>query len=152
MGAWVYKSPQNTTKPAETVTQAAKPEQTTAKALDISIKDAITKGNIEAVKQRLAAGTDVNAKDKDGRTPLHFATGKGHKEIAELLIASGADVNAKDLPGKGRTPLHSAAEGGHREIAELLIAKGARLISFEAHELSSIWGDEPKRSISPAQE
>ena len=28
----------------------------------------------------------------------------------------------------------------------------ARLISFEAYELGSIWGDEPKRSISPAQE
>ena len=139
-------------KPAETVTQAAKPEQTTAKAPDISIKDAITKGNIEAVKQHLAAGTDVNAKDKDGRTPLYYSAHEGHKEIAELLIASGADVNAKDFLSRGRTPLHSAAEGGHREIAELLIAKGARLISFEAHELSSIWGDEPKRSISPAQE
>jgi ankyrin repeat protein len=30
-------------------------------------------GNIEAVKQHLAAGTDVNVKEKHGMTPLHFA-------------------------------------------------------------------------------
>ena len=33
------------------------------KAPDISLFDAAMKGNIEAVKQHLAAGTDVNAKD-----------------------------------------------------------------------------------------
>jgi len=38
---------------------------------DISMYDAAEVGNIEAVKQHLAAGTDVNAKDKDGWSPLH---------------------------------------------------------------------------------
>jgi len=38
---------------------------------DISIIDAVFDGNIEAVKQHIAAGTDVNAKDNRGRTPLH---------------------------------------------------------------------------------
>ena len=90
---------------------------------DISIHDAVGTGNIEAVKQHLAAGTDVNAKaDENGWTPLHGAALSGHKEIAELLIAEGADVNADD--GGGGTPLHRAAAAGHREIAELLIAKG----------------------------
>ena len=37
---------------------------------DISIYDAVEDGNIEVVKQHLAAGTDVNAKVKDGSTPL----------------------------------------------------------------------------------
>ena len=37
---------------------------------DISIHKAAHKGNIEAVKQHLAAGTDVNAKDDVGGTPL----------------------------------------------------------------------------------
>ena len=63
------------------------PEPPTAKAPDISIHDAIEKGNIEAVKQHLAAGTDVNAKIEGGGTPLHIATHLSHKEIAELLIA-----------------------------------------------------------------
>ena len=37
-------------------------------------------GNIEAVKQHLAAGTDVNAKDGI-QTPLHYAASIGQKEI-----------------------------------------------------------------------
>ena len=76
-------------------------------APDLSIHDAAEKGNLEAVKQHLAAGTDVNAKDEDGWTPLHEAAIKGQKEIAELLIDKGADVNAKDK--NGRTPLCKAA-------------------------------------------
>ena len=57
---------------------------------DRALFDAADKGNIEAVKQHLAAGADVNAKTMWGRTPLHWATAEGHKEIAELLIAEGA--------------------------------------------------------------
>jgi len=77
-------------------------------------------GNIEAAKQAIANGIDVNAEDDDGRTPLHRAAWRGHKEVVELLIANGADVNAKD--GMGATPLHLAAT---KEIVELLIAAGA---------------------------
>ena len=69
------------------------------------------------------SASDVNWKDQNGKTLLHYAAWKGHKEIAELLIANGADVNAKD--DKGGTPLHVAAWEGHKEVAELLIAKGA---------------------------
>jgi ankyrin repeat protein len=107
----------------ELVAEAAKPEPPTGKAPDISIHDAAWDGNIEAVKQHLAAGTDVNAKDKNGWTPLHAAAFEDHKEIAELLIAKGADVNAKNK--NGWTPLHFAALEDHKEVAELLIAKGA---------------------------
>ena len=52
-----------------------------------SLHHAAIDGNTEAIKQHLAAGADVNAKDKWENTPLHFAAYKGHKEIAELLIA-----------------------------------------------------------------
>ena len=55
--------------------------------------------NIEAAKQAIADGSDVNAKDQNGRTPLQIAALKGHKEVAELLIAEGADVN-EIAPGK----------------------------------------------------
>ena len=89
----------------------------------ISIHQAAKDGNIEAVKQDLADGTDVNAKDDKGRTPLHDAAEEGQKEIAEMFIAAGADVNAKN--NLGGTPLHEAAASGHKEIVELLVTKGA---------------------------
>ena len=87
------------------------------------IHDAARKGDIEAVKQHLAAGRNVNAKDDKGRTPLHRAAREGHKEVAELLIANGAYVNAKDKEGK--TPLYHAARWGHKNTTALLIAAGA---------------------------
>tara|TARA_B110000438_G_scaffold224668_1_gene218515 strand:+ start:200 stop:568 length:369 start_codon:yes stop_codon:yes gene_type:complete len=72
----------------------AKPEPPTAKAPDISIQEAAYEGNIEAVKQHIADGADVNAENQHGLTPLYAATAGGHKEIVDLLIANGANVNA----------------------------------------------------------
>ena len=91
-----------------------------------TLRKACKKGDIEAVKQHLAAGADVNAGGVFGKTPLHLAALKDHKEIAELLIANGADVNAKQAV-EGETPLHLAAMGGHKEIVELFITNGADL-------------------------
>ena len=100
----------------------AKPEPPTAKAPDISIHIATRSSNIEAVKQHLAAGTDVDARDEGG-VPLRYAAETGHKELVELLIANGADVNAKGELGE--TPLHDAAQADQKEIIKLLIANGA---------------------------
>ena len=91
----------------------------------VDIHKAAKEGNIEAVKQHIAAGTDVNAKDEFEWTPLHCAAYKGNSEIVELLIANGADVDAKDE--YGRTPLHRAARYGFKEVAELLITNGANV-------------------------
>jgi len=112
-------------KPVEPVVEAAQTEPPTAKAPDISILYAAGTGNIEAVKQHVAAGTDVNAKNKYGRTPLHYAAGEGHKEIAELLIGEGADVNAKDRFG-GETPLDVAIMKKEIEIGALLSSHGGK--------------------------
>jgi len=91
---------------------------------DISIHEAAKKGNIEAIKQHLAAGTDVNAKDKFGGTPLHAAAYWGHKEIVELLIAEGAEVNAKN--SFSDTPLDRAIRLGQTETADLLRYHGGK--------------------------
>ena len=69
------------------------PEPPTAKAPDISIGDAAFKGNIEAVKQHLAAGTDVNSKDGDGDTSLDWANARRHTETADLLRKHGAKTS-----------------------------------------------------------
>jgi ankyrin repeat protein len=111
-------------KPTEPVAEASQPEPQTAKAPDISIHDAAVMGNIEAVKQHLAAGTDVEVKDNNGFTPLHIAT----REVAELLIAKGADVNAIVASGQyeGKTPLDAAIQVGRPEVADLLRKHGGK--------------------------
>ena len=86
-------APPTESKPVEPVAEAAQPEPPTVKARDISIHDAVRTGNIEAVKQHIAAGTDVNAKDVTGRTPLDSATNPNNPnasaELADLLRKHG---------------------------------------------------------------
>ena len=93
-----------------------------AKAPNNLIHKAAEEGNIEAVKQHLAAGWDVNAKDKDGWTPLQHAVFS--KEVVELLIANGADVNVQD--NDGWTLLHFGRDN-FVPVAELLIENGAKI-------------------------
>ena len=88
---------------------------------DRSIHAAARFGFIKEVKQHIAAGTDVNAKQVDGMTPLHQAAEWGYTEVAALLIAEGADVNAKDEDGE--TPLDMAK---YRETADLLRKHGGK--------------------------
>ena len=55
-------------------------------------------------------GSNVDAQDKQGETPLHSAityvrqNSEGHEQILRLLLQSGANVNVKDQ--YGWTPLH----------------------------------------------
>ena len=91
----------------------------------VDIHEGARTENIEAVKQAIADGADVNAKANDGWTPLHWAAWKSHKEIAELLIANGADVNAKN--DVGDTPLDYWAEmNTEGETADLLRKHGGK--------------------------
>ena len=99
---------------------------------DISIHEAVRKGNIEAVKQHLDSGTDVNLKgDQMKWTPLHWAAYWGHMEIAEILLSAGADVNAYNPSGainekdyNRGTPLNIATIQGHQVVANLLRKHG----------------------------
>ena len=105
------------------------------------LQQSVTDGNVEAVKQHLADGADVNVKDEArGLTPLHFATQNGQKEIFELLIADGADVNAK--MNNGMTPLDCSALippiSNKTEIVDLLSKHGS--------EASGVFGQAIKES------
>ena len=89
---------------------------------DITIHQAVLRNNIEVVKQHLAAGTDVNVKNRGGQVPLHQAAMRGYKEIVELLLAKGADVNAKSWDG--RTPVDYAIR--KEELADLIRKHGGK--------------------------
>ena len=92
---------------------------------DRALMTAARDGNIEVVKQHLAAGTDVNAKTGSGWTPLHYAAREGHKEITDLLLTNGADVNAKN--DEGGTPLDWAeCCADKKETADLLRKHGGK--------------------------
>jgi cytohesin len=107
-----------------------------AKGADISFHAAARIGDLVIVENIIQDGTDLNAKDASGKTPLHYAVQYDHKDIVELLISKGANVNIKD--DDGNTPGHVALGENKRSILELLIAKGANIVSIH---LSAYQGD-----------
>ena len=96
------------------------PEPPTTKAPEISIHKAAYQGNIDAVRQQIAAGTDVNTQDDSGWTPLHWAASKVHNKTAKLLIEEGADINVVNKDGLA--PLDYA----ENQIFGVLIDNGAK--------------------------
>src|SRR5215467_6389382 len=78
----------------------------------------------DVVQLLLAAGANVNAKDRFSCTPLHYAVRWGrNKAVAESLLGRKAKVNTKDICGE--TPLHWVAVFWHKDVAELLLANKA---------------------------
>ena len=86
----------------------------------IDIHGAVLTGNLEAVKQHIEAGTDINQKEAmSGATPLMSAATFNKPEIAKVLINANADLSVKS--NDGGTALHTAAFFGRIEIVQLLI-------------------------------
>lgn len=77
----------------------------------------ITKGDIEAVKSMIAAGTDINQKSV-GMTPLMYAARYNRVEIVSLLIAKGADLKIKS--NRGFTALEYAEMSKANETYNLI--------------------------------
>ncbi len=101
---------------------------------------AVSFGREDLTAFLVSEGADVDARDIDGLTPLHYAS-RGpfgfvlthirkdepdttDDAICQLLIAGGADVSARCREGK--TPLGMANSFGRKRIAALLRRHGAR--------------------------
>jgi len=76
------------------------------------------KRSADVVKLLLSRGSEVNAKDNNGYTPLHIAALNGCYDIIKILIESGADKNAKD--NDGNTPYDRAVWVQQTGVYELL--------------------------------
>ncbi|MFP3014819.1 MAG: ankyrin repeat domain-containing protein [Wolbachia sp.] len=87
--------------------------------LCLAIKDV----KVKEIDDLINGGVNVNVRDQNGMTPLHYAAKKHNEDIANALIKVGADVNAKDQDG--RTPLHWAAIERNEGVANALIKAGA---------------------------
>ena len=86
-------------------------------------------GDAMRVRDLLAQDNSlINARDKDGSTPLHCAAWKGHQQVVTLLLQARADVNAHNENDHwGPTALHAAAHANQPAIAQLLIDHGANI-------------------------
>ena len=80
----------------------------------------------------IRAGAVVNARDRDGRTPLHWTQrSRSDGAYCRALIEAGADVDAADADGF--TPLHLAVASDAPKCAEQLLEAGADVEAADAH-------------------
>ena len=106
-------------------------------------------GDLEAVRNAIAAGADVDARDPRkntlDRTPLSLAVARGHELVVQALLEAGADVESPERPDSyrrmgepprrgtfdiggvrfGLTPLALAAVLDRAGCADFLLAAGA---------------------------
>ena len=133
-----------TSQPATAVIQSSTSESVDKTAAeDSGLSRAVWTGDVETVKNLVAAGADANENDEDGNPYLHEAIWRGHLEVVQVLIDAGADVNAKDADGNPL--LHEAIWRGHTEVARVLVDAGADVDAKDSDGnpllYSAIWRD-----------
>ena len=105
-------------------TQNPAVSETWVKPPKVDIHTAVMTGNMEALKQHIAAGSNLNEKDPlGGSSPLISASLFGKTEMAKMLIEAGADLNFRN--NDGSTALHTASFFCRPQIVKMLLAKRA---------------------------
>ncbi|XP_026271983.1 palmitoyltransferase Hip14 isoform X1 [Frankliniella occidentalis] len=91
---------------------------------NLDIIKATQNGALERCKQLIDEGFDINQRDTENVTLLHWAAINNRKEIIRFYISRGALVDAVggDLMA---TPLHWATRAGHLGAVVLLMQHGA---------------------------
>ena len=85
--------------------------------------EAARAGNPHAIRAEIAAGADLDARDADGATALHWAVQRHSLEAVAALLDAGAEPSA--VTRNGVTPLSLAALLGETALIERLLAAGA---------------------------
>ena len=94
-----------------------------AQAPDLRLVNAVRHGDQAAVRTLLKEPVDVNVRQPDGATALHWAAYLDDLDTAALLLDAGALPDAANE--LGATPLYLACENGNAALVRLLLAAGA---------------------------
>jgi ankyrin repeat protein len=87
---------------------------------EIELLWAVMAGEVEQVRELLAAGVNANARRHDGPTALILAARDGERDSVRLLTEAGADVLAREWVDRGPTALDTAADGDDHALTRIL--------------------------------
>lgn len=110
--------------------KTAENKTTAFEVINLSLINAIEKGDYSGVESTLRDGANPNARDRNGFTPLMYAAGNNNVSILKLLINAGADPNAI-YQGNNNSVLYFAFFGheypyiGRTEFMTILLEAGA---------------------------
>ena len=79
----------------------------------------VNQGDLDKIKKCVESGYPVNSCDKNGMTPIHFASILGNKEILEYLINKGGNIQA--VNNQGLSSLHYAAHSNNLEVIKIIL-------------------------------
>jgi len=74
---------------------------------------------IEMTRQLLAAGAQIDAKNNDGFTALHFAAANDRLDSVEELVERNTDIFAR--ANDNSAPFDQGEQAGHAEIVQCLL-------------------------------
>ncbi|XP_065826100.1 uncharacterized protein [Oscarella lobularis] len=87
-----------------------------------SLMMACQKGHLNTVSLLVSKQSDINIKEKNGWTALHFASFYGQTAVTEYLIEH-CGVNVNEQNDNGWTSLMMACQKGHLDTVQLLVSK-----------------------------
>lgn len=82
------------------------------------LHDSAKDGKQAVVRNQILAGADIHARDRLGRSPLHYAALNGHLETAKVLVKAGAEIEAVD--NEQKTAKDLALEHDQLNMSDLL--------------------------------
>ena len=83
----------------------------------------VLQGKVDAARECLAAGADIETRDDAGNTPLELACEENNVPMVALLLKWGADIHSRDM--MGNTPLITAAQFDNHDVVAFLVKCGA---------------------------
>jgi len=84
----------------------------------------------QEIVDRLGHGV-LHQYDREGHTPLHWASLGGHSHVVRFFIECQAPI---DMPARnelGSQPIHWAASSGHVPVVDLLLEAGAQIDAMD---------------------
>lgn len=98
--------------------------QLEAQAAELKQTPLFYAATVDAVKALIKAGSNVNARDKTGKTPLFYIADKFAPETVRALLDGGANINITEYES-GNTPLHVATKRGKLNLIKTLLENKA---------------------------